>query len=308
MSEARKLRLRCNLCPGDVLTLTAAVESLHAQFPGQYQTAVATTCSEIWEHNPHITTFEDDDQVDNVDVHYPSINLSNQQPRQFLAGYTEFLAEYLERPLRLSVNRPHLYLSDDERAWRDQIADQVSSGRRVPFWLVNAGIKDDYTAKLWPVEYYQEVIDATRGRIQWVQIGAREHRHPDLAGVIDLRGKTDHRQLIRLAYHAAGGLGPVTYLQHLMAAWEKPYICLAGGREPLPWIQYPLQTTLHTMGQLHCCEAKACWRSRVEPLGDDSGKDGSLCEWPAFGFERPVARCMSMIKPADVLNVLERFN
>jgi len=305
--DPTKLRLRCNLCPGDVLTLTAAVESLHAQFAGQFQTAVQTTCMEIWENNPHIATFADDDHVQDVDVHYPSINRSNQEARPFLGGYTDYLADRLEIPLRLSVNRPYLYLADDERVWQDQIADHFTGGRKVPFWLVNAGIKMDYTAKLWPAEYYRAVVEATRDRIQWVQIGAKEHWHPEIPGAIDLRGKTNHRQLIRLAYHAAGGLGPVTYLQHLCAAWQKPYICLAGGREPLPWIQYPLQTTLHTLGQLACCETSACWRSRVQPACDNSAKDGSLCEWPMVGFERPVGRCMALIKPRDVIQVLDRF-
>ena len=60
--------------------------------------------------------------------------------------------------------------------------------------------------------------------------------------MINLAGQTDHRQLIRLAWHARGGLGPVTYLQHLCAAWEKPYICLLGGREPATWVHYRYRT------------------------------------------------------------------
>ena len=57
-----------------------------------------------------------------------------------------------------------------------------------------------------------------------MQVGAKEHDHPKLDGAIDLRNKTDHRQLIRLAWHSCGGLGPVTYLQHLCAAWEKRFV------------------------------------------------------------------------------------
>lgn len=307
MSAPKKLRLRCNLCPGDVLTLTAAVESLHSQFPGDYATAVQTTAMEIWDNNPHVATFDDEDDVEAIDVHYPSINQSNQESRPFLGGYTEFLADRLEIPLRLRVNRPYLYLDDDERRWTDQIAEHFASGRKVPFWLVNAGVKTDYTAKLWPVEYYRAVVEATRDRIQWVQIGATEHWHPEIPGAIDLRGQTTHRQLIRLAYHAAGGLGPVTYLQHLCAAWERPYICLAGGREPITWIQYPLQTTLHTLGQLDCCATSACWKSRVQPSCDGDAKDKSLCSWPMIGFEQPVGRCMALIKPKDVVAILDRF-
>lgn len=297
----KKLILKADLCPGDILTMTAAVESLHRTYPGEYVTDVRTPVPAIWEHNPWITPLDTDDaDVTVLNLVYPSINRSCQEHVPFLAGYTTDLGEQLGRPLRLTVNRPCLYLDEEERQWIDQVREHAAHGRRVPFWLVNAGIKADYTAKAWPIEYYQEVVDRTVGRIQWVQVGGKEHDHPSLKRVIDLRGKTDHRQLIRLAWHCDGGLGPVTYLQHLCAAWEKPYICLLGGREPVTWVSYPLQHTLHTIGMLDCCRTQACWRSQVVPGGKD------LCEWPVLGLERPVAKCMAMIKPAEVLQILER--
>jgi ADP-heptose:LPS heptosyltransferase len=302
----RNLILQCRLSPGDVLAMTAAVESLHASYPGQYQTDVRTSVKEIWEHNPRIAPLADG-EGELLDLHYPTIQRCNQAPHSFLAGYTRNLSELLGVPLELTTNRPHLYLSEEEKEWINQIRHHFTNNRVVPFWLVNAGVKNDYTTKQWPVENYQEVIDATRGRTQWVQIGATEHSHPRLRGVIDLIGKTDQRQLIRLAYHAEGGLGPVTYLQHLTAAWEKSYVCLLGGREPVTWVQYPRQITLHTIGQLTCCRSAACWRSRVMPLGDGGEQDGNLCDQPILGLERPVGRCMASIRPSEVLAVIERW-
>lgn len=303
----KKLILCANLCPGDILTMTAAVESLHSTYPGEYETDVRTSAAELWQHNPRITKIDDDDpDADKIELKYPAINRSNQEHIPFLAGYTEDLGTKIGRPLSLKVNRPCLYLSDDEKTWIDQVRHHFTDGRKIPFWLINAGIKNDYTAKAWPIEYFQEVVNCTVGRIQWVQVGAKEHNHPKLEGAIDLRGKTDHRQLIRLAWHSCGGLGPVTYLQHLCAAWEKPYICLVGGREPATWVHYPLQHTLHTIGTLACCRASACWKSRIVQAGDTSNKDQSLCEWPVFGLLRPVARCMASIRPQEVISILER--
>jgi ADP-heptose:LPS heptosyltransferase len=304
----RKLILKCPLCPGDVLTLTVAVESLHATYPGEYLTDVRTCCPAIWEHNPRITKIADDDpDATKIDMQYPTINQSNQRPVAFVGGYTTFLGEQLSRSLVPTVNRPQLYLSMAELTWTNQIKEHVTRGRDMPFWVVNAGIKGDFTAKQWPVESYQDVVDRTRGRIQWVQIGEKHHDHPTLTGVIDMRGQTDTRQLIRLVNHAAGGLGSVTFLQHLCAAFRKPYICLLGGREPLPWVQYPLQHTLHSLGLLSCCREGGCWRSRVMPLGDGDPKDKSLCEMPVIGLRRPVAKCMAMITPAEVVSVLDRI-
>jgi ADP-heptose:LPS heptosyltransferase len=291
------------------MTMTAAVESLHATYPDWFLTDVRTPVPAIWEHNPHITPISDFDG-ESLQLEYPSIHRSNQASVSFLEGYTEHLGALLGLTLRLTTNRPHLYLSEAERKWTNQVEDGCFpelAGRKMRFWLIDAGVKRDFTCKQWPVEHYQAVVDGTMGRIQWVQIGAKEHNHPALRGVLDLRGKTDQRQLIRLAYHAQGGLGPVTYLQHLMAAWERPYLCLVGGREPVTWVQYPFQMTFHQAGQLPCCRHGACWKSRVVPLGDGAKEDHSLCERPVLGGSRPTAQCMAMITPAEVLTVLNRM-
>lgn len=291
----RKLILRTPLPPGDVCTLTAAVESLHRTYPGEYITDVRTHHAAIWEHNPHVTPIDDDDpEVVSIDMHYPAINTSNQQPVTFVRAYTDYLAEQIGRPLQ-PVNRPAIYVSDEERTWLNQVAETF--GHHGPFWIVSAGTKSDYTLKQWPVEYWHELVRLTRDRILWVQVGAEADRHPRIEGTLDLRGRTDLRQLIRLVYHCRGGVGPVTLLQHLCAAFGRPYVCLVGGREPAQWVQYPQQITLHTVGTLPCCRDGACWKSRPVPAGDGSDKDRSLCERPRVDFVRPVGECMARITP-----------
>lgn len=304
--KTERLILRCALSPGDVLTMTAAVESLHRQFPGRYLTDVRTPCPAIWENNPLVTPLRDE-RGRIIEMHYPSIGQCNQTHTPFLGGYTEYLGTELGISLKLQTNRPHLYLSDQERVWVDQVTQHFMGGRRRPFWLINAGVKWDYTAKQWPVEHYQEVVDRTRGLVQWVQIGESSHRHHRLRGALDLVGKTDLRQLIRLAYHSQGGLGPVTLLQHLLAAWEKPYLCLLGGREPLTWVTYPLQHTFHSLGLLDCCRTQACWKSRVQPLEDGDRKDLSLCAQPILGLLESAPRCLAMIRPGEVAALIERL-
>jgi len=263
-----------------------------------------------------VTPIRGDDEfgAQQIDMHYPSINRCNQESIPFLAGYTEYLGEQLRRQLRLKTNRPHLYLTDQESArplsqlWPGATDLAVAAGSR-PIWLVVAGLKNDYTCKGWPLEYYQEVIDRTSNRICWVQIGLREHNHPELRGVVSLLDSgPPMRETILLAHRAVGGLGPVTFLQHLMAAWQRPYICIVGGREPATWVQYPYQHTLHTVGQLDCCRPHSCWRARVVPLGDGDAKDKSLCQYPVTeGLARPAAKCMAMIRPEEVLQILERY-
>jgi ADP-heptose:LPS heptosyltransferase len=276
-----KLILKTSLSPGDVCTLTAAIESLHASYPGQFLTDVRTSCDAIFEHNPHITPLKEN-EAEVIEMHYTDlINRSDQFPNPFLRGYCHHLSRVLGLPLELLTNRPHLYLSDQEKRWVHQIHEHFT-GKNTKFWVFSAGVKKDFTLKQWPVEYYQEVVDHFLGRIQFVQVGHPDHDHPEIKHVINLIGKTNHRELIRLCYHTQGGLGPITYIQHLCAAFEKPYVALLGGREPVAWTQYPLQTTLHTLGKLPCCRTRACWKSRAVPLHDGMNQDKSLCEFPVL--------------------------
>ena len=306
MSTKQKLILKHFLSPGDVMTLTAAIESLHLTYPDEYETDVRTSCDAIFENNPRITKL-DELGARVIDMHYNSIHRSDEESIPFIGGMVEHLENELQVGLRLRVNRPMLYLSEAEKSWVNQIAEIV--GWNIPFMVVNAGIKADYTAKLWPTDYYQAVINATRGLVQWVQIGDTSHNHPALSNVIDLRGKTDIRQLIRLVYHSRGGLGPITFLQHICAAFQKPYIALLGGREPAIWVQYPLQHTLHTIGMLDCCATRSCWKSRVVPSDDlNDPKNLNTCKYPIRqAGALPVAKCMAMIMPDEVISIIRRI-
>lgn len=307
LGQMQKIIFKSFLSPGDALVLTAAIESLHLTYPGEYETDVRTAGMEIWQNNPRITSLQEGDMhTRKEDIHYPLVHESNQKLNTFLHAYISDLSRIIERPLTLMTNRPHIYLTEEEKSWLDQIAQHFTDGRKIPFWLVNAGTKNDFTCKQWPIEYYQKVIDDTIGQIQWVQVGSKEHAHHPLRGVIDLRGQTNNRQFIRLVYHSKGGLGPVTYLQHLCAAFEKPYMCLLGGREGVGWTIYPRQTTFHTIGQLPCCMHGGCWKSRVVPLQDNDNKNNSLCDTPVLGYLKPVPKCMAIIKPTEVITVLQR--
>ncbi|WP_410964358.1 hypothetical protein, partial [Salmonella sp. SAL4447] len=86
--------------PGDVLVMTAAVESLHRAHPGQFLTEVESTCPAVWEHNPLARPLTPAlrPHVRRVEMHYPLIERSNQFPVHFLQGYCDFLADQLGVP------------------------------------------------------------------------------------------------------------------------------------------------------------------------------------------------------------------
>jgi ADP-heptose:LPS heptosyltransferase len=182
-----------------------------------------------------------------------------------------------------------------------------------PYWIIVAGGKFDLTIKWWHFRRWQSVVDRFRDRLQFVQVGLQGHYHPPLKGVIDLRGKTGLRDLIRLVYHAHGVLCPVTLLMHLAAAVptkpgapkSRPCVVVGGGRESPHWAAYPTHQFIHTVGTLPCCAEGGCWKARTVPLGDGDDRDQEpyLC----VDVVKGLPRCMERIQPEDVIRCVELY-
>lgn len=277
--------------------MTPALHALHTQYPGRFQTDIRTSCDAIFENNPYITKLDGGEEITIKNV---LINDSDTRPVHVIQSGVESLSRSLGLKLECAVNHPLLYVSEQEKGWVSQV--QEISKKPVKYWVVCSGVKNDYPIKGWGQRNYQSVIDATPF-IQWVQVGESGHNHPPLNGVLNLVGKTDARQLIRLVYHAEGGIGGESFLHHLFAAFKKPFVCLASGFLPRSWSAYPSEVWLSRHGQLPCCKEKACWRARVVALPDNDHKNSSLCELPTFTPD-PIPRCMAMIRPDEVVDAV----
>jgi Mannosyltransferase putative/Glycosyltransferase family 9 (heptosyltransferase) len=308
----RKLILRCGLSPGDIVMMTAAVRDLHRCYPGRFLTDVRTVCPDLWENNPHITPLKENEPlVEQIDCAYPLINHCNRIPYHCLHGFIQFLNQRLHLGIRPSAFKGDIQLSSEEKSWCSQV--QELTGQDTPFWIIAAGGKHDVTIKWWDSARYQEAVDHFRGKIQFVQVGAPGDHHPRLAGVIDFRGQTTLRELVRLVYHAQGVLCSVTALMHLAAAVEvkngrpakRPCVAIAGGREPAHWEAYPDHQFIHTNGALRCCAQGGCWKDRTSPLRDGDSRDrpGRRCVDVVGG----VPRCMAMITSAEVIHRISLY-
>ncbi len=314
----RRLILRCWYSLGDIVLLTAAVRDLHRAYPGQFLTDVRTPFDELWLHNPWLTPLRDD-EAETIECDFALLEESNRAPYHVIHSFIEDLNRQLDLRIRPTEFRGDIHLHPLERAWTPQVAEIL--GFDVPYWIIVAGGKIDCTIKWWAPERWQAVVDHFRGRILFVQVGAGNDRHPSLRGVLDLRGQTDVRQLVRLVHHGVGVLSPVTSLMHLASAvpqragrsQNRACVVVAGGREPSHWEAYPHHQFLHTLGALLCCDQGGCWKARTVPLGDgDADRDQSLCADPVPGRRGKegalLPRCMAMITPADVIRAVERFH
>jgi ADP-heptose:LPS heptosyltransferase len=323
-SKLRKIILKCDLSPGDITMLAAAIRDLkraHSNFLVDVQTSVP----QIWENNPHITKLDEKEPgVEVFKTEYPLIHSSNSRPYHFIHGYAMYLEDILGVKIPVTEFKGDIHLSDIEKTWMSQVQE---IGVFQDFWILLAGGKYDYTAKWWSPIEYQKVVDHFKSKVLFVQCGQADHFHPPLKGVVNMIGKTDPRQLIRLTYHASGVLCPVTWAMHLAAAVEtkrnmpmnRACVVINGGREPVNWEAYPHHRFLAVNGALDCCEQGGCWRSRTFPLEDGDEKDNSLCAYPEeinYEVQLPPKRkkqklklpkCMNMIKAEDVIRAVETY-
>ena len=308
----RKLILTNFQAPGDVLMLSAAIRDLHLSYPGEFLTDVRSPFPELWENNPDITPLDEQSpSVEVIPCHYPLIHRSNVLPFHFLHGFIDFLNKRLKISIRISSFKAALYLTESEKEIPEFIPG-FDPGKK-SYWLITNGGKYDFTCKWWSNERFQEVIDYFKGKIKFIHIGELQNHHPDLSDVIDLRGKTSLRQLIRLMYHADGALSPVSFPMHLAAAVEtknerypnRACVVVTGGREPVQWEAYPHHQFLHTAGALSCCNQGGCWKSRTKALGDGSihDKPENLC----LQVVNELPKCMDLVQSRDVIRAIELY-
>lgn len=296
--------------------LTAAVRDLHRHYPGQYLTDVRTPFPELWENNPYLTPLSDDDpEAEVIQCEYPLIHRSNGSPYHFIHGFEQFLSKTLDLQIQPTEFKGDIHLSEDELASFEYLGEIEAVEK--PFWLIVSGGKYDFTVKWWDARRYQEVVDNLRGRVEFVQVGEMSHCHPPLNGVIDLRGQTSLRALIRLMHFAQGVLTPISLLMHLSAAVPvrrgapplRPCVVVAGGREPSQWAAYGHHQFIHTIGQLPCCAQGGCWKARTVPIGD--GESGDLPEHLCTNVVNDeglfLPRCMHMITSAEVTRRIEDY-
>lgn len=310
-SQRRRILLRCDLPPGDIVLLTGAVRDLHAAHPGELAIDVRTTAADLWQFHPGLTALDErDPTVETVEVRMPGTTDCNTRPIHLQTWLLDELNGKLGTRAVPTAFHGEVFLSPDD--WKRPSPLQEFAGLEMPFWILVAGGKHDHRIKWWTAERYQRVVDHFRDRIQFVQIGASGDHHPPLEGVVDLRGKTSIREMVRWMAHAQGVLCGITFAMHLAAAvpnpvkgsFGRPCVVVAGGREPLHWFAYPGHQVLCNVGQLPC-SGSGCWKSRTERAGDGSEWDHAsrICTQHVGGL----ARCMDMIQPDDVVRRIEGY-
>lgn len=272
------------------------------------QVDVRTPCPEIWLNNPFLTPLDESDpEVEIHDVAYDDINKSGSDGLHFSDAFRNDIEKKLDVKINKTGLLPEIFLSDEEKGWINQV--EVDCGWNGGFWLINAGIKPDNELKKY--HRWQEFTDLFnehfQGKIKLVQIGHEAHIHPELDGVLNLVGKTDMRQMIRLHYWAHGVVTPISFPFVLAAAFKKPHVVVAAGKEGVRWQIFQHGQFLNTIGALECCKFDGCW------LGGGKGSCKDLTEvcLSSSGALTPkfetVPRCFELIKPYQILDAVKMY-
>lgn len=208
--------------------------------------------------------------------------------------------------------RPHIKLTEKEM-------DPRSAPLRPGYWIVMPGGKTDFPLKMWSLENYLSVCRtlASDG-IRIVQCGGVGGRNITrrLPGVYDLTGKTTFREFLVAVYHSAGVICPVTSGMHAAAAFNRPCVVIAGGREPWWWEAYTKTVWrdatgheppddfvphrfIHSIGSLPCCRRGGCWNTGFE------GR--RACVDIVSRGEKKQPRCLDKIVPYFVVSAVRAY-
>lgn len=317
----RQLLFQNHRAVGDAIVLSAAIRDFKLAYP-DIDICVSTEYPQLWIGNPYITELKAPvERVGLAAIQYVYKSKNNIEKIHYIQVFHRVIKDMLGLKVPLTVPRPDLHLTEAEKTNRP-IAE--------PYWVVVAGTKRHATTKQWHVHRYQETVDRLRQNgLSFVQLGVTEdpvspvtHIHPKLTGVYDFVGKTTLRQMMQVIYHSDGVICPITAAMHMAAAFCKPCIVLAGGREEYSWAAYsadnpafaseeqahilPSHTFLSTVGQLDCCAKSGCWKSHVEPAGvaPFTPSNKTLCSLPVLSSPMTVPRCLDLISVDNVVDAV----
>jgi len=280
---------------GDILMMSAGIRDFKKAFP-ESKIGVSTTASHIWDYNPYIDEIPIIDKNNIIEIG-PSYltNASNRDDRHFANAFRISIEDKLLVSIPQGPIKPDIWMSEEEIVSPPLIEP--------PYWIITAGEKGDWTSKTYPFHRWQKIVNFFP-KIKFVQIGAKEHKHPKLEGenIINWIGKTQGREdgirrLFKLFYHAEGSIGLVSFQMHLAAAFNMPCIVIAGAREPARFTRYPNQQYLCTDGCLPCSSQSACWSCEME-------KSCKMID-EEEGIKFP--KCMGLILPGDVIRAISQF-
>ena len=284
---------------GDSLMFTCGVRDLKKSFP-QIRVNVISTAMHIWDNNPNVDFDLEPTEANTVFIGPKDLtNASNRLDWHFCNAYRVSIEKNLGIKIDQGPTKPDIWLTEEE--YNDPPVTKD------PYWIISIGGEKGWGCKMYPFNKWQEVVDLNPD-ILFYQIGAKEDKHPRLKGsnVVDYIGKTQDketgiRDLFKLFLNMEGGIGLVSFGMHLASAFNKPYVVIAGAREPRSFTAYPGHQYLSTENTMPCAP-KACWHCDIDTCSQLVRYDNAEVE-----HDRKVPLCVDIISPQDISNAINKY-
>lgn len=270
-SEARvpdSIIFKNRMAIGDILVMTCGIRDFKHQYPNT-KVGVITTAGHIWDNNPYLEWVNE--KPDGVQIMEIGPKFLTDRSNNWNFHHCNSFRVSIEKGLTEQLNTPiHIYPGD---CWPDiwMTREEVEAKPLIdgPYWVIIIGGEPGWTAKMYPADRWQYVVDALKEEVQFVQLGMKSHPYPHLKNVMDYVGRTedkDHgvRDLFNIFYNSQGSLGLVSMHMHLSAAFGNPCVVVAGSREPAWFTHYYGHRYLDTNGLLSCGDHTACWKCEIE--------------------------------------------
>jgi len=291
----KKILFRNHNNIGDILCMTAGIKAFKHAYP-DVQVSVETTAPALWDFNKYVDPNIEDATTIEIGPKIAT-NKSNSWHVHLCDAYRICIEDRLNVHIPPVETRPDIYLSQEE------IETPIIPD--IPYWIITVGGEPNWTAKMYPMDRWQEIINLLKGKIQFVQLQRENDNHPVLDGVIDMTGKTENvRDLINVFYHSQGSIGLVSMHMHLSAAFDHPCVVVAGAREPSWFTHYLGHQYIHTLGSVPCSrkiekstggETQAgCWKCTIESCQEHQEKFGVKAQDPLVPY------CVERIYPSLV--------
>lgn len=168
------------------------------------------------------------------------------------------LMKHFDLPVRLMYSvRPEIYFSEEENSL---FAKKYKlSGK---YCVIHSCGVTNYTPnKEWGSKNMQRVIDLTKSKIEWVQLGLSDQ--PLLDGAIDLRGKTTLREMSYIIKKAMCVVSTEGLYNHIAAAFNTPSVVIFSGFHPVEIAKYGNTFPIVNDSQMNCAP---CWLQTPCPI------------------------------------------
>lgn len=253
---------------GDQTAMTSVIAQMHSE--SGYKFIIFSTFPDIFKYNPNVL----------LNINYNKIprglkkitflllkaldkkNVYSFSLRDDTRTYTEHLKQTKSIEHLVTINARNITnIKNKEKVYPTQLflSEKEINGFRDKFPFNNYSIiqsvgKTTYTnIKEWGALKYQEVVKNTP-QINWIQLGSLED--PLLTGVIDLRGKTNLRELFYLISKSNFVLANEGLFNHIAAAFNTKSFVVFSGFTPISYVKYSSTIPISKEPQVSCAP---CW-------------------------------------------------